>query len=302
MRADAFCLVAGAPLALTAPLAAAQAFTPWADRVVEYTPGDGVPVGFDDPTTALGEPERFTGEGVFPGAVTVFNPPFGMDEIVSIGDGGSLTVAFDEPVTDDATNPFGIDLLVFGNAGYIDAAFPDGIVGGIFADGGLIELSDDGVTFVPVPGLQADGAFPTLGYLDLTDPFSPTAGIVESDFTKPVDPALDPDGFTFAEVVAAYDGSGGGVGIDIASVGLVEVSFVRITPTVGATPEVDGFADVRATCPADTDGDGELTVFDFLAFQSRFAASDARADCTGDGVLNVFDFLCFINDFGVGCP
>ena len=55
-------------------------------------------------------------------------------------------------------------------------------------------------------------------------------------------------------------------------------------------------------CRVDLDGDGELTFFDFLAFQNLFAAGDPRADFTGDGVLDFFDFLAFQNEFAAGCP
>ncbi len=55
-------------------------------------------------------------------------------------------------------------------------------------------------------------------------------------------------------------------------------------------------------CYADFDGDGELTIFDFLGFQNAFAASDPAADCDGDGELTIFDFLCFQNAFAAGCP
>ncbi len=54
-------------------------------------------------------------------------------------------------------------------------------------------------------------------------------------------------------------------------------------------------------CPADFDGDGELTIFDFLAFQNAFDASDPAADFDGDGSLTIFDFLAFQNEFDAGC-
>ncbi len=54
-------------------------------------------------------------------------------------------------------------------------------------------------------------------------------------------------------------------------------------------------------CRADLDGDGELSFFDFLAFQNLFAAGELRADFTGDGVLDFFDFLTFQNEFAAGC-
>ena len=48
---------------------------------------------------------------------------------------------------------------------------------------------------------------------------------------------------------------------------------------------------------ADLDGDGALTVFDFLAFQNAFDAGDLRADFDLSETLNIFDFLAFQNAF-----
>ena len=56
-------------------------------------------------------------------------------------------------------------------------------------------------------------------------------------------------------------------------------------------------------CPADLDGDGELTVFDFVEFQNRFDSGGGAgfADFSYDGRLDVFDFLEFFNLFEAGC-
>ncbi|MEQ8316655.1 MAG: GC-type dockerin domain-anchored protein [Phycisphaerales bacterium] len=54
-------------------------------------------------------------------------------------------------------------------------------------------------------------------------------------------------------------------------------------------------------CRADFDGDGSLTLFDFLAFQDAFDAGDLAADFDGDGSLTLFDFLAFQNEFDAGC-
>jgi hypothetical protein len=59
--------------------------------------------------------------------------------------------------------------------------------------------------------------------------------------------------------------------------------------------------DATGSCRADFDGDGELTIFDFLAFQNAFDAGDLAADFDGDGSLNIFDFLAFQNEFAAGC-
>ncbi len=55
------------------------------------------------------------------------------------------------------------------------------------------------------------------------------------------------------------------------------------------------------SCYADFDGDGALTIFDFLGFQNAFDAGEDIADCDGDGSLTIFDFLCFQNAFDAGC-
>ena len=54
-------------------------------------------------------------------------------------------------------------------------------------------------------------------------------------------------------------------------------------------------------CRADIDGDGSLTIFDFLGFQNLFDTGDLRADFDGDGSLTLFDFLAFQNEFDAGC-
>ncbi len=243
--------------------ALAQAANPWADNVVQYAPGAGISNDFvtgdpySDPSTALGEPTRFTSDiANFGGVVTPLQSPFRANEIVSIGNGGSLTVSFNEPVTDDPLNPFGIDLLIFGNSFLFgsdifnsDFSFnPKGTFDGVASEGGLIELSDNGVDFVPVTGLDADGLYPTNAYADITDPFATLPGASLSDFTKPVDPSLSVVGKTFAETVAAYNGSGGGAGIDIGAMGFSQISYVRVSNPANAAliPEIDGFADVAA--------------------------------------------------------
>lgn len=229
---------------------------PWADRVVNYTPGSGLPTVFgsdppeffDQSEAALGSPSRASGGFV----VSPYSSAYTPTDIVALGEGGSLTVAFDEPVLDDPNNPFGIDLLIFGNAFFtLSGSFPysdDATISGIVAEGGVIEVSADGVNYVTIPGIDPDGLYPTNGYADSTGFFPSEPGGVLSDFTRPVDPAYDPIGDTSAELYAAYNGSGGGAGIDLGAVGLASASFVKITNPVGSgfTPEIDGFADVRA--------------------------------------------------------
>jgi len=55
-------------------------------------------------------------------------------------------------------------------------------------------------------------------------------------------------------------------------------------------------------CPADFNGDGDLNILDFVAFQTAFQNQDLAADCNGDGQLNILDFTCYQAAFQTGCP
>jgi len=55
-------------------------------------------------------------------------------------------------------------------------------------------------------------------------------------------------------------------------------------------------------CAADMNGDGQLNLFDFLAFQSAFSNEDPAADLAEPfGTFNIFDFLAFQTAYGQGC-
>lgn len=222
-------LVAAATLAT---VAAAQ--SPGAQAVVGYDAGTTPTAGYTTPTAALGTPARVTGHGSpYEAVVSPFNPPWDTDQVVSIGEGGYLTLEFAQPITNDAAHPFGVDALLFGNAGFYDAAWPSGTLTSppiLFGDDAAqFAVSADGVNFVDLGPITA-GLFPTIGYSD-AGAYATTAGSVPTDFQRPVNPALtlsDFDGLTYAEVLALYDGSAGGTPLDISGSGLESVRFVRI--------------------------------------------------------------------------
>jgi choice-of-anchor B domain-containing protein len=55
-------------------------------------------------------------------------------------------------------------------------------------------------------------------------------------------------------------------------------------------------------CSADFNGDGNLDILDFIAFQNAFTSADPGADCDDNGALNILDFVCFQGLFQAGCP
>jgi hypothetical protein len=114
-------------LALHVPV---RADSPFAARVVEFAPAPGQFVNnsfYNDPARALGAP-------VGGGTVQPNN-----GKLVSLGGfGGTITLAFDHPVRDDAANPFGLDCIIFGNATWVG-----GLPTRRWAEAGVIEISKD---------------------------------------------------------------------------------------------------------------------------------------------------------------
>ncbi|MFM9995879.1 MAG: M14 family zinc carboxypeptidase [Phycisphaerales bacterium] len=57
-----------------------------------------------------------------------------------------------------------------------------------------------------------------------------------------------------------------------------------------------------ATCYADCNTSGSLTVADFGCFQGKYVLGDLYADCNASGTLTVADFGCFQGKYVLGCP
>ncbi len=219
-----------------------------AAEILGYSPGTGAANGYQDPSSALGQPSRVI-PGEFGGPVDPFSAPWQSDQIVSIGESGSLTVRFQYPVLNLAGNPHGLDFLVFGAAAFL-------ITNGDFSGGGITDGSLFGDSTGPTRvGVSADGTqfFPLdLSLAPTVDGYFPTDG--SGDFFRPVPPTLgeaDFNGLDLAGIRALYDGSGGGTGFDIgwarnpdgSQAHLDSIQFVRID-VLEDRAEIDGFSAV----------------------------------------------------------
>lgn len=286
---------------LTAVLAGALALASGADAraegfataVISYVPGGGPAPGYTDPTAALGEPSRFTQSPWDAGAVTPFAPAWLPTQVVSIGVGGSLVLELDAPAVDDPRNPFGIDLIVFGNSFFSDLGAGAGVCGAIAADGGTIDVSPDGLTWCTVPNVVADGLFPTLGYLD-ADPYDAVPGTVATDARMPVDPAHRANAMyamAWPEMIAAYGTSAGGAGVDLSSTGCATARFVRIRvpPSPHSHVEIDAVSRVRPRVAAsDFNSDGAVDGTDLTMLLAQYGGGGS-ADLNRDGTVDGFD-------------
>ena len=276
--------------------------SPFATRVVSYIAGTGAATGHRNPQTALGEPTRITGTSSAPETVTPFQPAWMPNQIVSIGAGGSLTLELGQAAFDSPNNPFGVDLIVFSNAFFSDISGGQGSPGYCFADGGVIDVSDDGATWFQIPNTQADGPMPTMGFMD-AGPFDSTPGELSTDFRKPMNPAItlyDLQELNYIDVIHAYDGSGGGVGVDLASVGLNQAHFVRIRQIAGATssPEVDAVMVVKPILICDLDGNGVVDSADVSLVLLMFGEVNSSGDLDQSGVVDSGDVSLVLLEMG----
>jgi hypothetical protein len=244
-------------LALASFVVGAQS-SEFADGVVSYDPGIGFVVRFTDPSAALGEPSRINpfGEPTDP-----FDPPYGTNQIVSIGAGGSLVVEFKTPILNHPNNVNGLDFTIFGNAGFIITNDFDFTtfewIGTPATDSSLfaenpgttrVSVSRDGVNYFalnPAYAPTVDNIFPTDGVGDFHIPVAPIA--TQEDFA----------GLTLDGIRAVYGGSAGGTSFDISwaqdaagnTVFLPEINFVRVDVLSGKS-EIDGFATVSRKASA----------------------------------------------------
>lgn len=223
----------------------------------------GIP--FSDPAAALGRPTVDTsGDDWFVPLdqnvpVVPVHPPFRAHELVHLGEGGSITLAFNHPVRDDQGNPHGIDFIVFGNPCQVlagkqgwDNGDPRlvkvGPSGGV--EPGIVSVSQDGQTwysftndpnfmsddpnFIKLGSDAQDGPFcdgfaPTLGRVYDPDHADTSLGDWNQWWAEPTNPTLplDPslsyasfDGMSVARIAETYGDSAGGVGYDLARLDL----------------------------------------------------------------------------------
>jgi hypothetical protein len=204
----------------------------FASGVVSYNPGSGFSANFTNSSAALGAPASG-------GGITPFAPPFSTSQIVSIGAGGSLTLQFNTPIMNNPADPYGIDMMIFGNSFFVVSSGSGSSAitsGAIFTStiSTRVEVSADGSTWFTLdPNLA-----PNVGAL------FPTDGT--GNPLLPVNPSLTGanfNGLNLGGIRSLYGGSAGGAGFDLAwardgdgnSVELQSASFLRIDVLTGRT-------------------------------------------------------------------
>lgn len=170
---------------------------PYATRVVSFEPGDGAGFGADQlPDVVLGPP---VGAGDMRGST----------DVVSLGRGGRICVAFDDVTIVDGAGP---DFIVFENPFYAAGTSV------LWAELGEVSVSDDGLTYRTFPCVTQGP--PYAGCAGWNPVYSHPGGIAPDDVLH-----------------------AGGDGFDLASVGLSRARYVCIhdLATHGLAPPTTGF-------------------------------------------------------------
>jgi hypothetical protein len=225
--------------------------------VVSYEPGTGAAPRFNHPEAALGAPSQFNpfGEPTDP-----FNPPYGTNQIVSIGADGHLVLQFQTPILNHPLNPEGFDFTLFGNAGFIitnefDLTIFDWL-GTPATDGSLFGTSE-GVIVISVSRDGNEFFVLDPGAAPRIDAFPPTDGAGDPGVPIPSGlSAADFSGATLATIRELYRGSAGGASFDLDTaldqrgqkIFLPEINFIRVDVLTGRA-EVDAIVAVDHVPP-----------------------------------------------------
>lgn len=215
---------------------------------------------YNNPLAVLGRPTlNFfdPNDGAVTDRVSIIDDPFnvtpgGSEVITEISNGGQITVKLGRKVYDDPNNPYGIDLIVYGNSFFsapgdvsdltdLDASTLSGPPNGHAA---VVSVSQDGTNwydYVATPILFPDNAY---RWDDTNDSWTDE----QMNPTKPLNPYISTNNFTGQTVASALDqffGAAGGTGYALKASGFPWIQYVRVTPVTGTYTVIDAIAAVN---------------------------------------------------------
>ncbi len=222
---------------------------------------------YNDPAAILGRPAlKFV--DVAAGGVTnrssIVDPPCnvapgGSDVITEITNGGQITVLMGRKVYHDPYNPYGVDLVIFGNSFFSlsDASITLGestdldaisLGAGIFAHSTIVSVSQDGTNWFTLSNSAAlsPANFPANAYR--WDDANQSWTDEQLNPNKPLDPSVYATQFadqTPASILDQFNGSAGGTGYNLQESGLPWIQYVRVEPPSNSYTVIDAIAAVN---------------------------------------------------------
>jgi hypothetical protein len=221
---------------------------------------------YNDPLAMLGRPTlKFLnsfGAGAVHRTKIVEAPygttPDGSNVITEISSGGQVTVKLGRKVYDDANNPYGIDLIIFGNSFCIGhSTIGDGtdldsdiLTGGLYGHPTTVSVSQDGTNWFAFGNVAT--LFPDNAYR--WDETNHSWTDEQLNPTKPLNPsvyAMNFSGQATANALDQFIGSAGGTGYDLKASGFPWIQYVRVEPQAGTYTVIDAIAAVNPAVVGD---------------------------------------------------
>ena len=227
----------------------------WATEIIEYVPGNNAVNTHTNAAAALGPAAKSTDVDGTMEHVTINNPPWQNDQIVSIGNSGKLILKMGYQINNynDPIHPYGVDLIVYGNT-FFAYIYDEGLPQTnpwyeITEEPAEIWVSADLTNWFMATNCFADSLMPTQSI----DPYGNTA-----DYLYPPNPALLTndwlDGtWSYTNTVHAYDGAAGGAPVDLSQLKTIDgqatnlsfINYVKIENSITeSAAEIDAIAAV----------------------------------------------------------
>jgi hypothetical protein len=221
----------------------------------------------------------------------------GSDVITEITPGGQITVNMGRKVYDAPNNPYGIDLIVYGNS-FFSASGVSGVIGdftdlnsallssGFYGHSTTVSVSQDGTNWFNYPNTSA--LFPDNAYR--WDDTNQSWTAEESWPTKPLNPSVYTMSFNKLPAASAQDqfnNSAGGTGFDLKASGYPWIQYVRVQPGPGSYTVIDAIAAVDPVVVGDAltiTPDNLACGIDSLAFQEPDNSSNTLISINFDSV------------------
>lgn len=206
---------------------------------------------YDDPSAVLGRPTlKFANAFGDTSAhrSKIIEPPYnkapdGSKVITQINAGGQITVKMGRKIYDDPNNPYGVDLIVYGNsfftptgAGAMISDTSDlnvakfGTSGSFYGHPAKVSISQDGITwysFTNTGSLYPDNAY-------RWDEYSHAWTDEQLNPTKPLNPSVYSMNLSTQPIANGLDqfmGAAGGSGFDLKESGFDWIQYVRVEPS-----------------------------------------------------------------------
>jgi hypothetical protein len=258
---------------------------------------------YNNPLAVLGPPTLSFLDGSPTDLVSIVNDPYNVtpnhsDVITEIKTGGEITVQLGRKVYHDPNNPYGADLIVYGNS-FFDS--PSGAVNnktdmstlllrssGIFGHPTVVSVSQDTINWYTLPTPTASYLFPDEAYR--WDDTNNWWTAEQLNPNKPLNPFIYTNNFagdSVAEAVDQFAGASGGTEYSLASTGLPWIQYVRIQPGAGTYTVIDAIAAVDPTPVGDALSivpDNVISGNGSLAFQNPGNSSQNQISINFDSV------------------